>query len=78
MQITEVRELNDSELVKELTEQERALMNLRFRKATMQLTNTNELGNTRKTIARIKTVIRERAIIANLANKSPESLVQGD
>ena len=78
MQITEVRELNDSELVKELTDQERALMNLRFRKATMQLTNTNELGNTRKTIARIKTVIRERAIIANLANKSPESLVQGE
>jgi len=78
MQITEVRELNDSELVKELTEQERALMNLRFRKATMQLTNTNELGNTRKTIARIKTVIRERVIIANLANKSPESLVQGE
>ena len=78
MQITEVRELNDSELVKELTEQERALMNLRFRKATMQLTNTNELGNTRKTIARIKTVIRERAIIANLPNKSPESLVQGE
>ena len=78
MQITEVRELNDIELVKELTEQERALMNLRFRKATMQLTNTNELGNTRKTIARIKTVIRERAITANLANKSPESLVQGE
>ena len=78
MQITEVRELNDSELEKELTEQERALMNLRFRKATMQLTNTNELGNTRKTIARIKTVIRERAIIANLANKSSESLVQGE
>jgi len=78
MQITEVRELNDIELVKELTEQERALMNLRFRKATMQLTNTNELGNTRKTIARIKTVIRERAITANLVNKSPESFVQGE
>ena len=78
MQITEVRELSDSELEKELAEQERALMNLRFRKATMQLTNTNELGNTRKTIARIKTVIRERAIIANLANKSSESLVQGE
>ena len=78
MQITEVRELNDRELVKELTDQERALMNLRFRKATMQLTNTNELGNTRKTIARIKTVIRERAITANLVNKSPESFVQGE
>ena len=78
MQITEVRELNDSELVKELTEQERALMNLRFRKATMQLTNTNELRNTRKTIARIKTVIRERAITVSLVTKSPESLVQGE
>ena len=78
MQITEVRELSDSELEKELTEQERAIMNLRFRKATMQLTNTNELGNTRKTIARIKTVIRERAITANMASESPESLAQGE
>ena len=78
MQITEVRELSDSELEKELTEQERALMNLRFRKATMQLTNTNELGNTRKTIARIKTVIRERAITVSLTIKSPQSPAQGE
>ena len=78
MQITEVRELSDSELEKELTEQERALMNLRFRKATMQLTNTNELGNTRKTIAPIKTVIRARAITASMSSESPESLVQGE
>jgi large subunit ribosomal protein L29 len=66
MRISDVRELNDTELVKELGDQERALMNLRFRKATMQLTNTNELGNTRKAIARIKTVIRERSITLNL------------
>jgi|TARA_B110000116_G_scaffold87768_1_gene76354 large subunit ribosomal protein L29 len=66
MRISDVRELNDTELVKELSDQERALMNLRFRKATMQLTNTNELGNTRKAIARIKTVIRERSITVNL------------
>ena len=66
MRISEVRELNNTELAKELGDQERALMNLRFRKATMQLTNTNELGNTRKAIARIKTVIRERSITLNL------------
>ncbi|MDA0595987.1 MAG: 50S ribosomal protein L29 [Chloroflexi bacterium] len=66
MRISDVRELNDTELVKELGDQERALMNLRFRKATMQLTNTNELANTRKAIARIKTVIRERSITVNL------------
>ncbi len=58
--------MNDTELGTELGDQERALMNLRFRKATLQLTNTNELANTRKSIARIKTVIREREITANL------------
>ena len=66
MRIIEVRELNETELNKELLDQERALMNLRFRKATLQLTNTNELANTRKTIARIKTVVRERQISTNL------------
>jgi ribosomal protein L29 len=48
------------------------MMNLRFRKATMQLTNTNELGTTRKTIARIKTVLRERAITENLETAQAE------
>jgi len=72
MQISEVRELNETELVKELGDQERAMMNLRFRKATMQLTNTNELGATRKTIARIKTVLRERSITANLDTAQAE------
>ena len=72
MRISEVRELNNTELVKELGDQERALMNLRFRKATMQLTNTNELGTTRKTIARIKTVLRERAITENLETAQAE------
>ncbi|MEE8045600.1 MAG: 50S ribosomal protein L29 [Dehalococcoidia bacterium] len=66
MRISEVRELNDTELAKELGDQERAMMNLRFRKATMQLTNTNELGVTRKTIARVKTVLRERSITTSL------------
>ena len=66
MQISEVRQLNDAELSKELLDQQRALMNLRFRKATMQLTNTNELGNTRRTIARINTVMQERKITAEL------------
>tara|TARA_B100000700_G_C15044366_1_gene857110 strand:+ start:824 stop:1048 length:225 start_codon:yes stop_codon:yes gene_type:complete len=66
MQISEVRQLNDAELSRELLDQQRALMNLRFRKATMQLTNTNELGNTRKTIARINTVMQERKITVEL------------
>jgi large subunit ribosomal protein L29 len=78
MRISDVRELNDTELVKELGDQERALMNLRFRKATMQLTNTNELGNTRKAIARIKTVIRERSITVNLEAAQAAVTAEGE
>ncbi len=62
MRIDEVRELKDSELAEQLEEQRRALMNLRFRKTTLQLRNTNEIAYTRHTIARIMTVIREREI----------------
>ena len=73
MRIGEVRELDDTELDKELGEQERGLMNLRFRKATLQLTNTNELKSARKTIARIKTVLRERAITLELESEDPRA-----
>ncbi len=64
MRISEVRELNNEELQKELSDQERALMNLRFSMATLQLSDSNQIGGTRRTIARIRTVIRERQIVA--------------
>ncbi|MXZ03330.1 MAG: 50S ribosomal protein L29 [Chloroflexi bacterium] len=66
MHISEVRELNNNELWRELQEQERSLMNLRFQKTTRQLTNTNALRDTRRNIARIHTVIRERQIVEQL------------
>ena len=72
MHISEVRELNNTELYRELFEQERALMNLRFQKTTRQLTNTNALRDTRRTIARIHTVIRERQIVEDMGlSESP-------
>jgi len=66
MRISEVRELKNEELQKELGNQERALMNLKFRGATMQLSDFTEIRKTRKTIARIHTVLREREIVAEL------------
>ena len=62
MRIDEVRELDIEDLRKELADQERGLMNLRFRKATLQLSDVSEIGEARHTIARIKTEIRERQI----------------
>lgn len=64
MKIAETRELYMTQLHKELASQERALLNLRFRKATLQLSDTTEVRKTRTNIARIKTVIRERQIVA--------------
>ena len=37
-------------------------MNLRFRAATMQLANVNEIGRAKKRVAQILTVMREREL----------------
>jgi large subunit ribosomal protein L29 len=63
MRIHEVRELNDEQLQEELHRAGRELMNLRFRAATNQLPNSNEPKSVRKTIARLRTVIRERQML---------------
>ena len=62
MRVHEIRELNNDQLYEELDKAGRELMNLRFSAATNQLSNTNEPGAVKKTIARLRTVIRERQI----------------
>ena len=62
MRVHEIRELNNDQLYEELEKAGKELMNLRFGAATNQLTNTNEPSSVRKTIARLRTVIRERQI----------------
>ena len=62
MWIEEVRSKNEEDLWKELEASYLELANLRFRWATRQISNVYELKKTRKTIARIKTVLREREL----------------
>jgi len=57
-----MRALSPEELAKQIDESYRELFNLRFRLATRQLTNFNEIGNVRKRIARLKTIMREREL----------------
>lgn len=66
MEIDDLRALTETELRKELEDTHRGLMNLRFRAATMQLSNVNEIRQSRKRIARINTVLRERELAASL------------
>ena len=60
MEIDDLRAMADEELGEELADSSKGLMNLRFRAATMQLADVNEIRRVRKRIARIKTVTRER------------------
>lgn len=62
MRIDEVRALATDNLKQELENSEKELFNIRFQKATQQLANSNALRNTRKNIARIKSVLREREL----------------
>jgi large subunit ribosomal protein L29 len=62
MPIDDIRAMSADDLATELYETRRELMNLRFRAATMQLSNVNEISRTKKRVAQILTVIREREI----------------
>jgi large subunit ribosomal protein L29 len=60
MKAEELRELTIEELVQKEREFKRKLFNLRFQLTTGELDNTAELGKTRKDIARVTTVVREK------------------
>ena len=62
MDIASVRGLTDAELVAELTTAKRHLYDLRFQLATRQLTDYTQIPQTRRTIARILTVLTEREL----------------
>ncbi len=62
MKVSEVRALNNEELVKKLEEAHEELFNLRFRLATRQLGNHREIPRVKRRIARIGTILREREL----------------
>lgn len=62
MKLEEIRALGNEALAKQLEEAHQELFNLRFRLETKQLVNHRELARTRRQIAQIKTVIREREL----------------
>ncbi len=60
MKITEIREKTSAELMELLKEQKAQLFNLRFQHAINQLDNPAKIVETKKTIAKILTVITEK------------------
>jgi large subunit ribosomal protein L29 len=62
VRVHEIRELSDPDLHKELQDTYKELLNLRFRLATKQLTNTSAIRTVKKKIARLNVIIREREL----------------
>lgn len=60
MKAGELREMSDDQLAHELRETQESLFKLRFQAATERLDAPSNLKRLRRTIARIKTVQRER------------------
>jgi large subunit ribosomal protein L29 len=60
----DLRDLDDTELETRLAEAKVEMFNLRFANVTGQLDNSARLGEVRRDIARIKTLLREREIAA--------------
>ena len=61
--VEELKTKSDAELAQELVAAKKELFNLRFQNATNQLDNTARIKEVRRNIARIQTVITEKAIV---------------
>ena len=60
----DIRDLTPDQLDDELIKLKREQFNLRFQKATGQLANTARVREVRRTVARIKTIAREKQLVA--------------
>ena len=61
MNPTEVRDMSSDELKDKLLQLKKEQFNLRFQKASGQLEKTSRVGEVRRDIARIKTILGEKA-----------------
>ena len=61
MQAKDIREWDTTKINKEIIDLKKELFDLRFQQATGQLENTARISKVKKAIARMKTILTERA-----------------
>lgn len=72
MKIHEVREMKTEDIINQIEEEERNLVDLRFTHQVKELTNTAKLKLVKRDIARMKTVLYDRA------RKEKEEIKEGE
>ena len=58
MKKQEIKKLSKDEMIKNIDKLKKDLFNFRFQKMNSQVTNHAKIGETRKTIARLKTILK--------------------
>ena len=62
MELKKMREMTEAELNAELLKMKKDIFNLRFQHVTGQLENPIKMRETKRDIARVKTIIREKEL----------------
>ena len=62
MKSSELRAKDQAQLDQELQELLKAQFSLRMQKATQQLSNSSQIKRVRRDIARVRTILREKAV----------------
>ena len=60
MKKKDIKKLSKDEIIKNIDKLKKDLFNFRFQKINSQVTNPAKIGETRKTIARLKTTLKEK------------------
>ena len=60
MKRQEIKKLSKDEILKNINKLKKDLFNFRFQKINSQITNPAKIGETRKTIARLKTTLKRK------------------
>ena len=58
MKKQEIKKLSKDEVIKNIDKLKKDLFNFRFQKISSQITNPSKIGETKKTIARLKTLLK--------------------
>ena len=60
MKKKDIKKLSKDEIMKNIDKLKKDLFNFRFQKINSQVTNPAQIGETKKTIARLKTTLKEK------------------
>ena len=58
MKKAEIKKMTKDEVIKNIDKFKKDLFNIRFQKMNSQVTNPAKIGETKKTIARLKTILK--------------------